>query len=225
MAKKCGIHSDLFTRNANFTVPEGVTRVRVVVVGGGGGGVNGHGAGGGGGYVRCATLRVRSCQEIPITVGGGGRGAKEQVNDLEIDDCQAGNPSSFGHYLKALGGRSCRLHGNAGGTGSGAPCLARRGGSCRKAGSTGGAGGSGGSRGGKASDGKVGGAGQGPAYLRCLKTAKVEELTPGAGGAPGKANCADWPKECWGAGGGGGGVLVNGLGPSGYDGVSHCLML
>ena len=50
--------------------------------------------------------------------------------------------------------------------------------------------------------------------------AKVDELTPGAGGEAGKANCGLWQNQCWGAGGGGGGVLVNGKGPSAYDGIS-----
>lgn len=193
----------------------------MIAVGGGGGGTNGHQSGGAGGYVRCAILRVQSCQEIPVTVGPGGRGAKEQVNSNEVDDCLPGGASAFGNLLLAPGGGGCKyLHANAGGTGSGAPCLAYNGGNCRGVGSSAGAGGSGGSNGGKASDGKVGGAGQGTSYVNCLKMAKVDELTAGAGGAAGKAICGMWRKnECWGAGGGGGGVLVNGAGPSAYDGA------
>ena len=52
--------------------------------------------------------------------------------------------------------------------------------------------------------------------------AKVDELTPGAGGESGEATCGLWKNHCWGAGGGGGGVLVNGKGPSAQDGACVC---
>ena len=210
----------------------------MIAVGGGGGGTNGHQSGGAGGYEKCATFQVPSqvpsCTRVPVIVGGGGQGAKRRHNNV-IVDCRPGEPSSFGTYLLAPGGGACNfLKGNAGGTGSGAPCwkdarTARR---CEP-GSRGGAGGSGGSNGGSASR-EPGGAGQGEEYRRCLQMAKIDDLTPGAGGDGAEARCQTYSTgggygyagrgretQCWAAGGGGGGVLVNGQGRSAHDGVSH----
>ena len=195
----------------------------MIAVGGGGGGTNGHQSGGAGGSVKCAKLQVPSLTVVPVIIGGGGRGAKELDNN-DIVDCLRGEPSSFGTYLVAPGGGGCNsLKGNAGGTGSGAPCWAHSGGKCTQSGSKGGAGGSGGAGGGSASDGNKGGDGQGAEYAECLKTAKFDELTPGAGGEAVEANCGLWTNECWAAGGGGGGVFVNGKGPFASGGVYLCV--
>lgn len=221
-------NSEWFTSSGIFKVPSGVTSLRVIVVGGGGGGTNGHHSGGAGGYVKCATLKVQSDEEITVTVGSGGSGAKTQKNNNDVVGCTPGESSSFGTELVAAGGGACKkaVHGNKGGTGSGAACWTFWPiGTCSGPGSIAGAGGSNGSNGCSASDGRSGGRGQGDEYSRCLKTAKNEKLSDGAGGAAGEANCRIWPKQCWGAAGGGGGVLINGEGPTASDGVSFFLII
>jgi hypothetical protein len=62
-----------FTSNGTFTIPAGVTTVRVTVVGGGGGGNNttSSGGGGGGGAIRVLTGLTPGAT-LSVTVGGGG---------------------------------------------------------------------------------------------------------------------------------------------------------
>lgn len=195
-----------------------------MAVGGGGGGSGGYYSGGGGGYVKCATQRVEPNKEYGIVVGKGGRGANTMLTATHyshsIQDCTNGERSAFANLLIANGGNGCSssIHGDTGGTGSGANCRGWYGGRCKTEG-MGGRGGSGGSNGGLSTDGITGGTGQGQEYLNCLATAKKIRLTPGEGGAAVDANCKDWRDSCWGPGSGGGGVFVNGQGPTGYDGT------
>lgn len=208
-------NSELFTRNDIFKVPAGVKSLRVIAVGGGGGGTNGHQSGGAGGHVKCATLDVQPLEEIPVIIGRGGRGAAMQIHNNNIVGCTSGESSSFGgSILVAGGGGACsNSNANAGGTGSGALCWGK------PQGCKGGDGGSGGYNGGSSSTGNAtGGAGQGHSFLSCLQLAKYEKLMPGAGGVAGNANCNNWG-ACFGTGGGGGGVLINGNGPSATDGL------
>ena len=88
-----------FTSSGTFTVPAGITKVKVTVVGGGGGtlSTDGYnalvtaGAGGGGAAVRWIT-GLTPGQQIAVTVGAaGGQGA-------------AGGTSSFGAFCSATGG-------------------------------------------------------------------------------------------------------------------------
>lgn len=60
-----------FTASAIWTVPSGVTKVRVIAVGGGGGGAASTTGGGGGGYAE-DIISVDGFATLPVTVGLGG---------------------------------------------------------------------------------------------------------------------------------------------------------
>lgn len=115
-----GTKGQLFTANGTFTVPTGVTAVKVTVIGGGGGGGNtvsgwttGQGGGGGGGVAIEYLTGLTPGAAIAVTVGSGGSGGA------------AGGTSSFGAYCSATGGSagsassSLLNAGGSGGTGSG----------------------------------------------------------------------------------------------------------
>ena len=122
-----GVFSNIqvFTSSGTFTVPAGVSKVKVTVVGGGGGGAgtnSGYGAGyngGGNGGAGGAAIGVFSVTPGPaytVTVGAGGAagtGAAPPTNG------GAGGTSSFGSLASATGGveGSNTNGGNAGGTG------------------------------------------------------------------------------------------------------------
>jgi hypothetical protein len=130
--------SQLFQNSGTFTVPAGVTQIRVVAVGGGGGGggsgANGGGGGGAGGRVAAGLFAVSPGASLTVTVGGGGaRGVAGAVGS-------AGGDSGVTGYLTAVGG---------GGGGSGATA----------GGGVGGTGGSGGGGGGSGSANAYGGRG------------------------------------------------------------------
>jgi microcystin-dependent protein len=91
-----------YTQNGNWTVPAGVTSVKVTVIGGGGGGggwslATGGGGGGSGGF-DTKTISVTPGTVIPITVGTGGKGGAAATSGT------AGKLSSFGSYLTVPGG-------------------------------------------------------------------------------------------------------------------------
>ncbi|MFC3638237.1 hypothetical protein ACFONL_12785 [Camelimonas fluminis] len=90
----------------NWTVPAGVTRIKVRIwaAGGGGGGstsTTSGGAGGNGGGYREATINVTPGQVIPITVGAGGIGGTGTGSPL---NGAAGGSSSVGALATATGG-------------------------------------------------------------------------------------------------------------------------
>ena len=187
---------------SQFVVPTGVTRVRVLVVGGGAGGANGHQGGGGSGYVASGVLQVSPGQVIDVTVGQGGLGAQQCFGCNEIVGSSGGAASAFGSYLSALGGRAVvdvNAPGGDGGSGGGGSC---------NAGWSGGSGGFAGSNGGACS--YDGGAGQGDSFIAALSLFTLNAVTAGPGGAGGTGSHAP---------GGGGGVLIDGLGPSGQPGA------
>lgn len=105
-----GGRGQVFTSSGTFTVPTGVTAVRVTVVGGGGNGANvttsnfaGAGGGGGGTAIKFVT-GLTSGGTVSVTVGG------------------AGGTSSFGSHCSATAGASKSTNetgGGAGGSGSG----------------------------------------------------------------------------------------------------------
>lgn len=108
-----------FSGASGFTVPAGVTAVKVTVIGGGGGGgsaSNNSSAGGGGGGGGMAVKWVTGLtpgDQITVTVGAGGSAAS------------AGGTSSFAAYCSATGGSGGTSNvtgssgGGAGGAGSG----------------------------------------------------------------------------------------------------------
>lgn len=94
-------NSVIITEDTTWTVPGGVTSVRVILVGGGSGGANGengtygnagaNGADGSGGKVYSSTIAVSSGQTFSVVVGSGGAiGA-------------AGEDTTFGSYSSANG--------------------------------------------------------------------------------------------------------------------------
>jgi hypothetical protein len=99
----------VFTGSGTFTIPAGVTKVKVTVVGGGGNGANGGsalGSGGGGGGGGGAAIEIISgltpLSTVSVTVGG------------------VAGTSSFGAYCSATGGASgSGGTAGAGGVGSG----------------------------------------------------------------------------------------------------------
>ncbi|MGE0703511.1 MAG: glycine-rich domain-containing protein [Vicinamibacterales bacterium] len=197
-AQASGLPSNqLFTTSGSFTVPAGITSLRVLAVGGGAGGGGGHQGGGGSGLVAYALLAVSPGDNISLTVGAGGTGAA-QANDNNQFAGTPGGTTTFGAALvSAPGGTgvtSGNASGNNGGSGGGGAC---------NGGTTGGAGGSGGGNG--VSCTVTGGTGQGD-YSGLLANFTQSALTAGAGGAGGSMSNA--------GGGGAGGILVEAAGPT-----------
>ena len=215
----CGVSSQIFNVSGSFVVPAGVSYVRAIAVGGGGGGTNGCQPGGGGGYINCSIVAVTSGQSIGVIVGAGGTGAAYSIVPSNISGNTAGGASSIGTYLIAGGGSSCGInlsgsqYGCAGGTGSGANCW----GACPPN-TIGGTGGSGGNNGTSTpSNSPNGGQGMGNiTYNACLRLAKLHQLTAGAGGLGARSFL--WNGVGFSAGGGGGGVLLDGYGPKAQNG-------
>lgn len=209
-----GAGSAIFTSSGDFTVPPGVSRVRVLVVGGGHGGGSGIAGGGGSGFVRVGEFDVENGQNIPINVGLGGTGSvskhmRRNNYGLCIQNSRAGGTSSFGDYLIADGGvprnDGCgqRWSGGSGGSGGGAGCE----GSCTSG--NGGSDGSDGFNGTTPNDEAFApGRGQGSFSATLRSLFRYNQLTPGEGGQ-------GFASSNSGAGGGGaGGVLLNNKGPT-----------
>lgn len=93
----------IFESSGSFTVPAGVTKVRVRVVGGGGGSAGGNasagGAGGSGGGYSEGVFDVSAGEVYAVTVGSGGAGG---VNNGGVG--KTGGASSFGNLISATGG-------------------------------------------------------------------------------------------------------------------------
>jgi hypothetical protein len=97
----------------NYTVPAGVTKLKITAIGGGGAGSTSgcHCAynmlsGGGGAYV-VATVTVVPGDTVPFCVGGGGKAAPAvctQPLDCHSTGGGAGGETTFGNFLKAGGG-------------------------------------------------------------------------------------------------------------------------
>jgi hypothetical protein len=98
---------EFITSTQDWTVPAGVTEVRVWVVGGGAGGEGiynaggsrGEGGGGGGGCAYKMVSALTPGQTIPCTIGAGSAGSSGGGN-LATD----GGTSSFGSHCSATGG-------------------------------------------------------------------------------------------------------------------------
>lgn len=121
-----------YTSSGSFTVPIGVTQLKVSVIGAGGGGGSGtesvqpdsdihaaqYGSGAGGGsVVKDAIIDVTEGEVIPIIVGAGGSGGRHE-------DGTDGGYSSFGDYITCGGGKK----GLAGDTSTSADIPAKDGG-------------------------------------------------------------------------------------------------
>jgi hypothetical protein len=113
-----------------YTVPAGVTSIRVTVVGGGGGfGSRNHshwnGYGGAGGGSAMKTLAVTAGQSFNLTVGPGGNSASSDWGDWCWCHGSDGAASTFSNILTATGGQGGYRDPTAynvqatGGTGSG----------------------------------------------------------------------------------------------------------
>lgn len=105
--------------SGNWTVPDGVTKIRVTLIGGGGGGGGGSegnprlsgGAGGGSGGTEFATLSVTPGQTIAYKVGAGGIGCSNYgVAGKRLPGTNGGD-TTFG-TAKALGGLTPVNQGN-----------------------------------------------------------------------------------------------------------------
>ncbi|WP_286936204.1 hypothetical protein [Achromobacter sp. UBA4530] len=106
-----------------WSVPNGVSRVRVTVIGGGGGGggafcpaVVGAAAGGGGGGMSVISLvELAGASSVVVTVGAGGSGG---VSNTTVGT--SGGMSSFGTFVSATGGSPApNVSGVPGGSGGG----------------------------------------------------------------------------------------------------------
>lgn len=167
-----------FTSDGTFTVPAGVTKVKVTVVGGGAGGrtssnSTGQGGGGSGGAAIKVITGLTPGGTVAVTVGTGGAANTN------------GGTSSFGAYCSATGGSSPATGGpgigGAGGTATGGDINFTGGAGCAGSGVSGqvnGASGNGGSS-------IFGGAGLGAAGTNAANTAGAGAPGTGAGGAGG----------------------------------------
>lgn len=103
-----------FPVSGTFTVPSGVTQIKVLVIGGGGGGGASRchlsgGGGGGSGYVNFNTYSVTAGTTYSVTVGAGGTGDLANPEDgpnggLHPDAGGDGESSSFDSLLTSAGG-------------------------------------------------------------------------------------------------------------------------
>jgi len=126
----------VFASSGTFTIPTGITKVKVTVVGGGGGGGSATGSGccpgptiaaggGGGGAAIEIVSGLTPGNTVSVTVGGGGGAAS------------AGGTSSFGAFCSATGGaggasqnNNTQAAGTSGGIGSGGDLNIRGGPGC-----------------------------------------------------------------------------------------------
>ncbi len=143
----CFTNWQLFTANGTFTVPAGITKIKVCVYGGGAGGCSGYtnsqlggGGGGAGGYAE-GIFTVVSLSNYAVTIGAGGSGGASG-GGLGNN----GSSSAFGALLSATGGSAPPTYGvrGEGGTGSGGyfnSCLGSGGGTGNNGSGDGGTGG------------------------------------------------------------------------------------
>jgi hypothetical protein len=191
----------------NYSVPSGVSAVRVLVVGAGGGSNNNNSGGGGaGGMIDVPSFTVTPGGSVPGSVGtGGGQ-----------NPGQAGNPSTFGSLTALGGGGGTNWQGGGGqGGGSGGGAGGNNGGPNgggpgQQPGQPGQSGNYGygqpGGPGGSAPSGDTGGGGGGGAGQAGQSATQYWFGPGGRGGAGGQGRQSDVTgSQVWYAGGGGGG--------------------
>jgi len=147
-----------------FTVPSGITRIRVFIVGAGGGGSDygGDGGGGGGGGLNVQDIDTAPGDSFSYSSGAGG-GASTLANGVDVGE--DGGSTSFGSFSAGGGDGASQQEGASGGSGGGTGCDGNsggRGGQGIGPGSGGGSGGfGGGGLGGFVGAGSDGGGGGG----------------------------------------------------------------
>ncbi|MFE2319792.1 hypothetical protein ACFXC8_43190 [Streptomyces sp. NPDC059441] len=194
-----------------FTVPQGVSHIRIVALGGGAGGgggggnndgplTGGGGGGGGSSAVVSCLIPVKSGSKIPLTVGSGGKGGKGGSDDNGHWGANGTNTTvGIGGILASA------EHGWEAGGGNASNLI-------------------------KSGDGGRAGGGGGAKASRCEGTDST--ITPGNGGQGGHDGSrndrggggdggtpARWPDSCPTAGVGGGGGI--GAGPAGASNPGH----
>ena len=201
----------VFTSTQSWTVPAGVSSVKVLVVGGGGGGgTNMGGGGGGGGVVYDPAYPVQAGSTTLVTVGAGGAGAPAGLANgthPSVPGNNGGN-SVFGTLTAIGGGRGGVSYntmglgintGAAGGSGGGASGYNNNGVSASGGAGTTGQGYRGGNQGVAYYSGGGGGAGGAGA-----------DGNNQANGGPGVLNSITGVPLYWGGGGGGSGYSICG---------------
>ena len=108
-----GVQSFTSVGSTTWTVPSGITSVRVLVVAGGGG-TGGYSGGGAGGLIENASYSVTPGSVISITVGAGGAGDQ----GYGVAGTSGGN-SAFGSITAIGGGAGSPENGLDGGSGGG----------------------------------------------------------------------------------------------------------
>lgn len=114
------IYASTSAGTSTWSVPTGITKVKVTAIGGGGGGRScpgspscSNGGGGGGGATVIKIVDVSATSVVQIVVGAGNGAASNDAG------AQA-NPTKFGTYVTATGGFNGICNGgNSGGTASG----------------------------------------------------------------------------------------------------------
>lgn len=115
-----GARGQVFTGNGTFTIPTGVTAVKVTVVGGGGGAAAfGAGAGAGGGSAIKFLTSLTSGNTLSVTVGAGGTGSAGSTGGTGGTSQVASGTQSI-TTISATGGAGGNqtLGGSVGGIGS-----------------------------------------------------------------------------------------------------------
>jgi len=92
-----GSQAQVFASSGTFTVPNGITSIRITVYGGGGGGQAANTTTGGGGGFASGVYTVTSGTSYTVTVGAGGAGAASGT-------ASSGQTTSFGSLISATGG-------------------------------------------------------------------------------------------------------------------------
>jgi hypothetical protein len=181
-----GNQGQVFTSNGTFTIPSGVTAVKVTVVGGGGGGGSGTSNNGSAGGTSSVASGTQSITTISATGGGGGAGGTVSTGipvggiGSNGDLNGQGGQGFFRESTPNKGGPGGFSLFGAGGTGS------SDGGIAASTGTSRGSGGGGGFWGG-GEQGATSGAGGGNAikYLTSLTPGNTLSVTIGSGGAGG----------------------------------------
>ena len=120
-----GLAATAYTSNATFTIPTGITKLKVTVVGGGGaGGVNGTtggGGGGGGGTAITYLTGLTPGNTLAVTVGAAGSASTvasgtQTISTITGGAGSVGNTNGGGGAGGAASGGTLNIPGGTGGT-------------------------------------------------------------------------------------------------------------